>query len=80
MTERAVACGRPVAVYVREAALGAAGRARPGAGTDALVRSLARLGNRLTRLARVAREGGLPDADGFERDLAALLDVIRDTT
>lgn len=80
VSERALACGRPVAVYVREAALGAPVRARLGAGNDALVRALARLGNCLARLAAIARERDLPDAAEFERELGALLDVIRDET
>ena len=48
--ERALACGRPPAVYIREAALGAAPKSKRTPERAAMVRELVRLGNLLTTL------------------------------
>lgn len=54
VADRARACGRPVACYVRECSLGAVPRARHARGDAEVVRSLARIGNVLTDLNRLA--------------------------
>lgn len=74
---RASECGRPVACYIREAALGAALHARHTPVNDALIRELARLGNELGALGRSARELQLPIAPEFDRALDGLLTTIR---
>ncbi len=55
ITERARACGRTPARFIRETALGAVPKPRHHAATDALLRSLARIGRCLDRLAHVAQ-------------------------
>lgn len=74
---RATECGRPVACYIREAALGAALHARRTPVSDALIRELARLGNELGAIGRKARDLQLPIASEFERALDVLLTTIR---
>jgi hypothetical protein len=74
---RATECGRPIACYIREAALGSALHARHTPVNDALIRELARLGNQLGALGRSARELQLPIAPDFERALDVLLTTIR---
>ena len=74
---RATECGRPVACYIREAALGAALHARRTPVNDALIRELARLGNELGAIGRKARDLQLPVASEFERALDVLLTTIR---
>lgn len=74
---RAAECRRPVACYIREAALGAALHARHSPVNDALVRELARLANQLDTLGRAAKERELPIAPEFDRALEALLTTIR---
>lgn len=54
VSERARTCGRTVARYVREAALGAIPKARHHSERDALLRELARTGRDLARLAQLA--------------------------
>jgi len=66
ISERARTCGRTVARYIREAALGAVPKARHHAERDALLRELARTGRDLARLAHLveaARDGQLPSAE-----------------
>lgn len=76
--ERARVCGRVPAVYIREAALGAAPRARRVPEHADLIRQLAGLGNTLAALAQVARSGTCEDvAQMTERVLAAVLDTVR---
>lgn len=77
VTLRATECGRPVACYIREAALGAAFHARRTPVNDALIRELARLGNKLAALGQRARDLQLPIAPEFERALEVLLTTIR---
>src|SRR5437867_1575041 len=57
ITERARVCGRTPARFIRETALGAIPRPRHHATTDALLRSLARIGRCIDRLAHLARAG-----------------------
>lgn len=76
VTLRASECGRPVACYIRETALGAALHTRHVPIKDSLIRELARLGNELTVLVREARDRQLPTAREFERALGVLLTTI----
>lgn len=78
VSARAHECGRPVACYIRETALGAAPRAQRAQRSADLIRRLTRLGNRLVELGQAARQRELPNAADFEAELAALLDVIRE--
>jgi exonuclease V gamma subunit len=76
ISERARICGRTVARYIRETALGAIPKARHHADRDALLRELARTGPDLARLAQLA---DAPSTDCFspaerEQLLAALAD------
>ena len=74
---RAAECRRPVACYIREAALGAALHARHSPVNDALVRELARLANQLDALGRAAKDHQLPIAQDFDCALEVLLTTIR---
>lgn len=58
LRERARECGRPVARYVRESALGSIPKARRHATEQELIRHLARIGNNLNQLAREANTAG----------------------
>jgi hypothetical protein len=67
---RAAECGRTVARFVRESALGAIPKARRNADLQAVLRELARSGNNLNQLAREANTRELfPD----EAKIAAVL-------
>ncbi|HVH67200.1 MAG TPA: hypothetical protein VM716_04980 [Gemmatimonadales bacterium] len=55
ITERAQECGRTPARFIRETALGSIPRPRRQAPTDALLRSLARIGRCLDELAHLAK-------------------------
>ena len=57
ITERARACGRTPARFIRETALGAIPKARQNAATGAALYELARIGKRLDELARLAQAG-----------------------
>ncbi len=57
LTTRARACGRTPARFIRETALGAIPKARQHGDTESLLHTLARIGNILEQLARVAQEG-----------------------
>ena len=74
---RAAECGRPIACYIREAALGAALHARRTPLNDALIRELTRLANQLGELGRSAQALDLPVASEFERALGAVLTMIQ---
>lgn len=77
VADRARACGRPVACYVRECSLGAVPRARHAHGDAEVIRSLARIGNMLTDLTRlVAAEPRLEPVE-LRVALDELLTVIR---
>lgn len=54
ISERARTCGRTLARYIRESALGAIPKARHHTDRDALLRELARTGRDLARLAQLA--------------------------
>lgn len=60
---RAIACGLPPSRYLREVALGAHPRTRPGADERAVHYHLARIGNNLHQLARHADSLPLPRSD-----------------
>ena len=77
VAERARESGRPVARYIREASLGAPPRARRTADTDPAIRHLGRVAMRLTELARLATDRGLPDAAQFSAAVTETLDAIR---
>ena len=74
---RATECGRPVACYIREAALGVALHARRTPVNDVLIRKLSRLAIRLSSLEQNARELQLSGASEFECALSELLATIR---
>lgn len=77
VTLRATECGRPVACYIREAALGVALHGRRTPVNDALVRELARVANEMAALGGRARDLQLPIASEFDRALEALLTTVR---
>ena len=75
---RAAECGRTVARYVRESALGAVPKARRNADLQAVLRELARSGNNLNQLAREANTRELfPDEAKIEAALAEHVAAIR---
>jgi len=76
--DQAKASGRPVACFIREAALGSRPRMKNGSTVgDAIVHQLARLRTRLRALARAAAERGLPNATEFDDVLTDLIETIR---
>lgn len=77
VSARAHGCGRPVACYIRETALGKMPRAQRAQRSAELIRNLTHLGNRLGELGKAAREQQLRNAADFEVGLAELLDMIR---
>jgi hypothetical protein len=78
IVDRARACGRPPARYVREASLGTAPRARRGYENDQLIRELGRIGTVLNQLASAARDPGItPNHERLEAALAELLAAVR---
>ena len=82
IVERARACGRAPARYVREVSLGATPKTKQGRrrGADAgrLLAQLARVGNSLTQLARVANATGqLPSEAVLRHAVDELLAVVR---
>jgi exonuclease V gamma subunit len=76
VSERAWTCGRTVARYIRETALGAIPKAHHHVDRDALLRELARTGRDLARLAQLAESTSVDCFSPGERDqlLAALVD------
>ena len=58
VSAHALACGLPVARYVRETSLGAIPRVRRSYQHAELIRQLASIGNNLNQLARVANTTG----------------------
>lgn len=77
VVERARSAGLPVACYVREVSLGVTPRTRKTELSDPAIRALARIGNELQKLSRVASEQRLPCAADFERAVGEVLNVIR---
>lgn len=59
----ALACGRPVARFIREVALGIAVRPKPARVSAEFVRHLTNLANRLTALADAAHQAGRTDEE-----------------
>lgn len=75
---RAADCGTPPARYVREAALGETPRVRRPQANAVLLRHLARIGNNLNQLARMANvRDELPTASRLTVVLDAVLDAAR---
>jgi exonuclease V gamma subunit len=68
VSERARTCGRTVARYIRETALGAIPKARHHADRDALLREFARTGRDLARLAQFAQAAPADCFSPAERD------------
>ena len=78
VTERAKACGRTVARFVRECALGAVPKATRHIDQKALLRELARSGNNLNQLAHEANACDLfPTQEKIEAALTAHLAALR---
>ncbi|HWI89035.1 MAG: hypothetical protein HOQ11_08420 [Gemmatimonadaceae bacterium] len=73
--ERARACGRTPARFIREAALGAIPKPRHRESRDRLLLAFARVGGQLSVLAERADRGGLTEADRAQ--LAAALEQHR---
>ena len=76
LRERARECGRPIARYVRETALGSVPKPRRHAAEQELVRHLARIGNNLNQLAREANAAARFPADERIEALLAELHAI----
>ena len=77
IADRARACGRTPARFIREAALGAVPRERRSAVNADLVRQLARIGNNLNQLAVRAHTGSPLPVDALEATLSELLAAVR---
>lgn len=78
IAERARACGKPPARYVRETSLGATPRPRNSQTNAELIRELGRIGMALTHLAASAKERGMVgEIAAIERTLAEVLAVVR---
>lgn len=77
VADRARACGRPVACYVRECSLGTVPRARHAHGDAEVVRSLARIGNLLSDISRQVAGESLLEPVELKMALDELLSVIR---
>jgi hypothetical protein len=76
--ERAHACGRPPARYVREVSLGVVPKASRAHVTGRLVHELGRLGTRLTTIAERERSAGnAATADSIDEGLRELLALVR---
>lgn len=78
VTERAKACGLPVARFVRETALGTVPKAARNGDQKALLRELARSGNNLNQLAHEAHARDLfPAKEKLDAALELHLAVLR---
>jgi hypothetical protein len=77
IVQRARACGRPPARYVRETSLGVVPQARPGRATADVIHELGRIGTALARLATATREADPARAATLDATLAELLAVVR---
>lgn len=76
VNERARACGRPVACFIREISVGSRTRGVRSPLNDQLVANLARVGTRLRELATNAAEHQLPGAADYSSALDGLLSLI----
>lgn len=78
IAERARACGKPPARYVRETSLGVIPKSRSGQTDSALIRELGRIGTQLARLRSTAASHGMPGKDaGIDVVLAEILSLVR---
>lgn len=78
IAQRARACGKAPARYVRETSLGVVPKARGAQADAAVIRELGRIGTQLTRLASTAKERGTsPEAAALDDVLAEILSVVR---
>jgi hypothetical protein len=77
VSDRARACGRPVACYIRDVATGGKPRASSGTQNAAVIRELARVAMQLKALAAVATENTLPGAAEFAGTVDSVLDLVR---
>ena len=78
---RSEECGLSLSDYLRSTALGAMPRRRPGQLQAGYARHLARIGNNLNQLARVANTTGrIPAQRQLEGTLAALRQVLTELT
>ena len=78
IAERARACGKPPARYVREVSLGVIPKSRSGQTDSALIRELGRIGTQLTRLRSTASTRGMPgQGASIDGVLAEILSLVR---
>lgn len=78
IVERARACCRAPARFVREVSLGSAPKPRHSQSNDALIREMGRIGNNLQLLVHVAKQSGtLPQAEALHRALSELIAAVR---
>ena len=77
MVDRARSCGRPVACYIREVALGGKPKATRPTLSYALVRELSQVAIGLQRLDRRAKEANLDGAEAFGAAVGNVLDLIQ---
>ena len=77
VSDRARACGRPVACYIRDVAIGGKPRANSGTQNAAVIRELARVAMQLKALAALAAEHSLPSAAEFAGTVDSVLDLVR---
>lgn len=78
IAQRARACGKAPARYVRETSLGVVPKARGGQADAGVIRELGRIGTQLTRLTSMAKERGKsPEAATLDDLLAEILSVVR---
>ena len=77
VNDRARSLGQPVAVYIREASLGARRRAIAGTLSAPVIRDLASVATRLRSLHETANALGLSEAEDFGKAVEEILDLIR---
>ena len=78
LLERAKECGKGASTYMREVALGSVPRARPRRIEQQAIHQLARIGNNLNQLARVANATGRIELSRrLEKVLNELIETMR---
>ena len=77
VNDRARACGRPVACYIREVSLGGRPKATMPLLANAVIHDLGRIATRLCRLRDVASARALPEADEYAAAVNDVVDLIR---